>query len=280
MRCRPTRAASLCGATGRRTGRLYWAVRPEGVTRAAASALAGWRRGTPAKPRSSDARTARHGGWRDLRSASSARSIPTRLAEQLSGSEDGLARQDERGVQVFLRFDDGALDSFDGFLAGLHVEIRETGGLEAGWLGKGAGTVVRLAACLALLAWSGRAAIDGPPGHVGRQEVEDAVALWAGYFRPHARAVFNRALPATDRERRARRVARWLADTGRAEVSRQEIRCEALGDTANAAEADQVIARLSKAGILRLHVILSSSSGGRPTRRWLVNPALREEADG
>jgi len=75
-------------------------------------------------------------------------------------------------------------------------------------------------------------------------------------------------------------VARWLADTGRAEVSRKEIRCEALGDTANAAEADQVIARLSKAGILRLHVILSSSSGGRPTRRWLVNPALREDADG
>ena len=241
---------------------------------------------------------------------------PDRLAEQLSGSEDGLAARllfswpdtppycslrerhpgpDGEAFEMLrriagaagtpdeplsLRFDDGALDSFDGFLAGLHVEIRDTGGLEAGWLGKGAGTVVRLAACLALLAWSGRAAIDGPPGHVGRQEVEDAVALWAGYFRPHARAVFNRALPATDRERRARRVARWLADTGRAEVSRQEIRCEALGDTANAAEADQVIARLSKAGILRLHVILSSSSGGRPTRRWLVNPALREEAEG
>jgi hypothetical protein len=241
---------------------------------------------------------------------------PERLAEQLSGSEDGLAARllfswpdtppycslrerrpgpDGEAFEMLrriagaagtpdeplsLRFDEGALDSFDGFLAGLHAEIRNAEGLEAGWLGKGAGTVVRLAACLALLAWSGRAAIDGPPGHVGRQEVEDAAALWTGYFRPHARAVFNHALPATDRERRARRVARWLADTGRAEVSRKEIRCEALGDTANAAEADQVITRLSKAGILRLHVVLSSSSGGRPTRRWLVNPALREDADG
>ena len=241
---------------------------------------------------------------------------PDRLAEQLSGSEDGLAARllfswpdapsycslkerrpapDGEAFEMLrriagaagtpdeplsLRFDDGALDSFDGFLGSLHAEIRDAGGLEAGWLGKGAGTVVRLAACLALLAWSGQAAIDGPPGHIGRQEVDDAAALWAGYFKPHARAVFNHAVPATDRERRARRVVRWLADTGRAEVSRQEIRCEALGDTANAAEADQVIARLSKAGILRLHVMLSSSSGGRPTRRWLVNPALREDGDG
>jgi hypothetical protein len=241
---------------------------------------------------------------------------PERLAEQLAGSEDGLAARllfswpdppphcslkerhpapDGEAFEMLrriagaagtpdeplsLRFDDGALESFDAFLAGLHDEIRSAGGLEAGWLGKGAGTVARLAACLALLAWSGRAAIDGPPGHIGRQEVEDAVALWRGYFRPHARAVFNHALPATDRERRARRVARWLADTGRAEVSRQEIRCEALGDTANAAEADHVITRLSRAGILRLHVTVSSSRGGRPMRRWLVNPALREDADG
>ena len=77
MRFPPTRAASSCGATGRRTGRLHWAARSRGVTRAAASARAGWRRGTPAKSRSSDARTARRGGWRDLRSASSAHSIPS-----------------------------------------------------------------------------------------------------------------------------------------------------------------------------------------------------------
>ena len=90
----------------------------------------------------------------------------------------------------------------------------------------------------------------------------------------------GKAAPATDGERRARRVVRWLADSGRAEVSRKEIRCQALGDTVNAVEADRVIDRLSKAGILRLHVAPSSSQGGRPTRRWVVNPALREDADG
>ena len=181
---------------------------------------------------------------------------------------------------LLLHCDEGALESLDGFLAGLHAEIAKADGMEAGWLGKGGGTVVRLAAALALLAWSGAASIDGPPGHIGRQQVDDAVALWAGYFKPHARAVFNQAAPASDGERRARRVVRWLADSGRAEVSRKEIRCQALGDTVNAVEADRVIDRLSKAGILRLHVAPSSSQGGRPMRRWVVNPALREDADG
>jgi len=40
-----------------------------------------------------------------------------------------------------------------------------------------------------------------------------------------------------------------------------------------------VIARLSKAGILRLRVAPSSPMGGRPTRQWQVNPPLRLDAD-
>jgi hypothetical protein len=241
---------------------------------------------------------------------------PDRLAEQLSGSDDGLAARllfswpdpppycplkerraapDGEAFEMLrriagaagtpdeplvLHFDDGALESFDGFLAGLPAEIRDAEGMEAGWLGKGAGTVARLAACLALLAWSGAAAIDGPPGHVGRQHVDDAVALWSGYFRPHARTVFTHAAPSSDREHRARRVARWLMGCGHTEVSRKQIRCEALGDTVTAVEADQVITRLSNAGILQRRVVVSSARGGRPLHRWQINPALREDADG
>ena len=92
---------------------------------------------------------------------------------------------------LLLHLDEGALESLDGFLAGLHAEAKKAEGMEAGWLGKGGGTVVRLAAALALLAWSGAASIDGPPGHIGRDHVDDAAALWAGYFKPHARAVFR-----------------------------------------------------------------------------------------
>jgi hypothetical protein len=239
---------------------------------------------------------------------------PDRLTEQLFAGDDGLAARflyawpnppaycplkqrrpaadnsvmlhriaDAAGTPqapLVLPFAAGAEESFDDFLAALHAEMHEAEGVEAGWLGKGSGTVARLAAILALLAWSGRASINGPPVPVGRQQMEDAVALWTGYFKPHARAVFNRAAPATDRERRARRVARWLRDCGKAEVSRKEVRREALGDTVTTAEADQVISRLAKAGFLRLCVSLSSPRGGRPTRRWSVNPALSDDADG
>ena len=95
---------------------------------------------------------------------------------------------------LVLSFDQRGVEAFDGFLAGLHADRRRTEGLEAAWLGKGWSTVARLAGALELLAWSGTDA-PGLPGHIGREQVEAAAALWTGYFRPHARAVFDRAAP-------------------------------------------------------------------------------------
>ena len=95
---------------------------------------------------------------------------------------------------LVLSFDQRGVEAFDGFLAGLHADRRRTEGLEAAWLGKGRSTVARLAGALELLAWSGTDA-PGLPGHIGREQVEAAAALWTGYFRPHARAVFDRAAP-------------------------------------------------------------------------------------
>jgi hypothetical protein len=111
-----------------------------------------------------------------------------------------------------LTFDRHGVEAFDGFLAGLHADRRKTEGLEAAWLGKGRSTVARLAGALELLAWSASDA-PGLPGNIGREQVEAAVALWTGYFRPHARAVFDRAMPTTS-EDRVRRVARWLKASG------------------------------------------------------------------
>ena len=59
------------------------------------------------------------------------------------------------------------MKSFDRFLTWLQEEIRGTEGAEAGWLGKGRGTVVRLAAIFALLDWSRHAPTARPPGTVG-----------------------------------------------------------------------------------------------------------------
>ena len=171
-----------------------------------------------------------------------------------------------------LAFEERALDSFDEFLSRLHGETQDSEGLEAAWLGKGSGTVARLAAVLELLAWSGSAR-SRPPGPIGRAPVEAAIALWTDYFRPHASVVFNRGGP-TDLERRARRVIRWLKAGGRTEVSRENVRRDALAQSVSATGADMVLFRLRAAGVVRPITYDALPRGGRPAERWQVNPAL------
>ena len=111
-------------------------------------------------------------------------------------------------------------------------------------------------------------------GDIDQGAMERAIALWRDYFRLHAKVFFDRVAPG-DLEARARRVVRWLKASGRSEVSREDIRRTALGQTVNASEADQVLARLTEAGVLRLIATAQPSQRGRPALRWEVNPALR-----
>ena len=100
-----------------------------------------------------------------------------------------------------LAFEDQAVTVFDGCLESLHGEALRAEGLLAGWLGKGRGTVARLAAVLALLDWTAnRPANAPPPAVITAQHLHAAWDLWERYYRPHAEAVFDRAGPA-DRDR-------------------------------------------------------------------------------
>jgi hypothetical protein len=179
-----------------------------------------------------------------------------------------------------LALDAGALATLDAFLAGLHAELqaeqRGADGLLAAWLGKGQGLVPRLAGVLHLLEWSARQASDRSiaVGDIDQGAIERAIALWCGYFRPHAKAFFGRVAPA-DLDARARRVVRWLLASGRSEVSREDIRRTALGQTVNASQADRVLARLTHAGVLRPLAPEARPQGGRPALRWEVNPTLQ-----
>ena len=159
----------------------------------------------------------------------------------------------------------------DDFLRELHDRLGRTEGLEAGWLGKGRGTVVRLAAILAMLAWSEQDSPDAPI--IGHDTLLGAIELWQSYFWPHARTVFQRA-GRTDRDRHARRVVRWLRDNKFATVTREEMRREALSQAADAQETDRVATRLEEAGVLRLDTV-TRQGRGRPAKRWQVNPRLR-----
>ena len=173
---------------------------------------------------------------------------------------------------LVLCFDEQGQKALDRFLARLHAERPKAEGPEAAWMGKGAGTAARLAGVLALLTWSG-AGGSAVPGPIGGEPVEAAVGLWEGYFRPHAQALFDRPVP-TGLEQRVRRTARWLKHGRQTEVSREDIRRDALAQSVTAVETDIVLYRLEEVGILRLIDSGSSPRGGPRARRWQVNPAL------
>ena len=158
-----------------------------------------------------------------------------------------------------LAFEDRAVTAFDRSLELLHPEMLRAEGFMAGWLGKGRGTVARLAAVLALLDWTANRPGNAPPPTViTTQHLCAAWDLWERYYRPHAQAVFDRAGPADgDRQgkhkarQHARRVIGWIRARGIKEISREEVRREALSQRVNAAGADEVILALEGAGVLR-----------------------------
>lgn len=166
---------------------------------------------------------------------------------------------------TILTLDAEAVGVLDSFLATLHAGIADAEGLDQAWQAKGRGTVVRLIGCLSML--------QGTTGPIGRWTVEQAIVLWRDYLLPHARAVLQLATP-DDLNQKARQVVRWLKSRAGSTVSREEIRCEALGRSINAARTDQVLYRLQAAGIVSQVMYATPSQGGRPPNRWEINPRL------
>jgi len=181
---------------------------------------------------------------------------------------------------LVLAFEDRAVTAFDLSLERLHPETLRAEGLMAGWLGKGRGTVARLAAVLALLDWTANRPNNAlPPTVITTQHLCAAWDLWERYYRPHAQAVFERAGP-SDRDRKVRQVIGWIRARGATKVSREDVRREALRQTVKAAGADEVIQALEQAGVLREVDDEEEYPGpGRPARRWQVNPGLRLRAE-
>lgn len=200
------------------------------------------------------------------------------LDQRLQPASDEVLPSLRRLLQLGLRgrhllfLDPPATAAFDAFLARLHGEVRRGEGLEAAWLGKGPGTVACLAGLFALMSWSVTHEAE-PPSDIGREAVDRAVSLWSDYYRPHALAFLQRAVP-TDIECRARRVVHWLRAGSLPTVSKTDVRRTALGQTVSAKETDLVLARLVEAGVLRALDSKDPGRRGRPQLRWRVNPSL------
>ena len=176
---------------------------------------------------------------------------------------------------------DGARAEFEGFRKWVDNTKRGLDGHERQWLVKGETVVLRLAGTLAYMAWAislgapptnGLDAITGSlePRTIDKQFMTAAIRLWHDFFWPHARAVL-RQIGSSDRHRETRRALRWIKGHGKHEVSREDIRREALGQKLDAEQTQGLLEGLEKTGWAKKD---TAKTGGRSKHRWAINPRL------
>ena len=152
-----------------------------------------------------------------------------------------------------------------------HLQARQIDYL-AGFVGKGNGTIIRLAGVLTLLEWATGPADRPLPNMASEAALNGAVRLWHDYFLPHARACL-RPGQKPGREQNLRRVLRYLQEHPVEHVGRSEVRGKALGRTLSAYEVSPILKELVRRGWLR-PLPRATAGPGRPLDRWEVNSQL------
>ena len=180
-----------------------------------------------------------------------------------------------RETPTVVPFDEGGVRRLEALMPALQqradaADEEGLGGAAAEWIGRGVATIVRLAGVLSLMEWA-ESKEEWLP--VGAAHVEAAHELWSEYYLPHALAVFDRA-GARPGDQAARRVVRWLKRVRAPQISREDVRREALCQSVDADGAEEVLARLEAGGFLRPVAASGSTKGGPRRRRWEVNPLL------
>jgi hypothetical protein len=100
--------------------------------------------------------------------------------------------------------------------------------------------------------------------------VQAAERLVRDYFWPHSRAAL-RQIGLNERHANARRLLGWIRAHDRREISLKDARRDALGQSLDADETQQLLENVAKAGWLRKK---TTETDGRPKHRWEANPKL------
>jgi hypothetical protein len=143
------------------------------------------------------------------------------------------------------------------------------------WWAKMSAHVLRLAGTLRYLEWAMSGGAE--PQQIEAAFVEAAVRLVRDYFWPHARAAL-RQIGLNERHANARRVLRWIMATRRNEISREDVRREALGQGLDAEGTQTLLDGLARSGWVRPKTERPTGRG-RPSLRWEINPRLLGPAE-
>jgi hypothetical protein len=145
-------------------------------------------------------------------------------------------------------------------------------------LGKARGQVLRLALVLELLWWCGEDGMAPPPADVGLRALAAAALLIGDYFMPMAERVYGDAA-ATERERGAATLARWITKTRLREVHVRHLQREVRLPGLRTAEQIRAAAEVLVEADWLCPPAAGTEFGQRGRVAYPVNPRVWEMAE-
>lgn len=191
------------------------------------------------------------------------------IDNDIVGMFNRLARLDKRDFpRNRIPLSQQATEIFEELRKLVYEEIDTLDGRARDWWAKVPAHVLRLAGTLAFMRWG--VSGDKEPEKISVQDVGAALALVLDYFWPHAQASL-RQIGLSQHNTDARRVLQWIKATGQQQVSREEVRRNALSRRRDADGTEITLTQLERAGWVRRRV---TQTNGRPANCWEVNPQL------
>jgi hypothetical protein len=126
-------------------------------------------------------------------------------------------RPDDPPSPIMVPLTDGARAMIEMFRAEMQDRQLTAGGPLRSAFGKARGQTLRLALVFEMLWWCGEEGITPPPSQIGTRAFAAAAQLIGDYFMPMAERVYGDAA-ASERERAAATLARWIVGTHPAEL--------------------------------------------------------------
>jgi hypothetical protein len=156
----------------------------------------------------------------------------------------------------------------------VHATKVQFDGREREWFAKVPAHVLRLSGTLCFLDWAIKDDGLPEPEHIDEIFMSAACRLVCEYLWLHSRAAL-RQIGLSERHANSRRVLRWIKATGKTEVSIKDIRRHALVGALDADQTESLVEELMRSGWLCPEAVKPSGpKGGKPVRRWQVNPLL------
>jgi hypothetical protein len=179
---------------------------------------------------------------------------------------------------IIVPLTDQARAMIESFGREMQKQQHAVGGLLRSALGKARGQALRLALILEFMWWCGEDGIAPPPAQISERAFAAAAQLMADYFVPMAERVYGDAA-ASERERNAATLARWILSSRSAEVHVRHLQRDVRLPGLRSAEQIRVVAEaLVEADWLRLPAP-GNEFGQRGRIAYPVNPRLLVAAD-